>query len=76
MTDEVKEASAPLDVDVVDEGVEDESVEVEEKARKRRSFKWSSLSYATRVTLSFALIAAMTALVAIGVMAEIGRAHV
>jgi len=75
VTDEVKEASAPLDVDVADEGVEDESAESEEKTRKRRSFKWSSLSYATRVTLSFALIAAMTALVAIGVVSFVWQQH-
>ncbi len=41
-----------------------------EPARKKRRlrFAWKSLSYTSRVTLAFAAIAAMTALVAIGVV--------
>lgn len=70
MAEEIKDSVA-LDV----EGVEDESAEIEEPVRKRRSFKWSSLSYASRVTLSFALIAAMTALVAIGVVSIVWQQH-
>ncbi|MCD8316319.1 MAG: HAMP domain-containing protein, partial [Eggerthellaceae bacterium] len=35
---------------------------------KSNKFRWSNLTYTTRVTLSFALIAAMTVLVAIGVV--------
>ena len=42
-------------------------------SQKRRG--WSSLSYATRVTLSFALIAAMTALVTIGVVSFVWEQH-
>ena len=37
--------------------------------------RWSNLSYTTRVTLAFALIAAMTALVAIGVVSFVWEQH-
>ena len=60
----------------LEKGVDDDSVEAEEEeVRKRHSFRWSSLSYATRMTLSFALIAAMTALVAIGVVSYVWEQH-
>lgn len=41
----------------------------------RRPLRWSSFSYTTRVTLAFALIAAMTALVAIGVVSFVWEQH-
>lgn len=46
-------------------------VRVEEK----KKFRWSSFSYTTRVTLAFAFIAAMTALVAIGVVSFVWEQH-
>lgn len=46
-----------------------------ERKKKRRRRRWSSLSYTTRVTLAFALIAAMTALVAIGVVSFVWEQH-
>ena len=42
---------------------------------KAAKFRWSRLSYTTRVTLSFALIAAMTALVAFGVVSFVWEQH-
>lgn len=46
-------------------------------ARKERRSRpgWSSLTYTTRVTLAFAFIAAMTALVAIGVVSFVWEQH-
>lgn len=41
----------------------------------RRRVGWKNLSYTTRVTLAFALIAAMTALVAIGVVSFVWEQH-
>ncbi len=52
---------------------EDDLEEAEEKPGKKRV--WSNLSYTTRVTLSFSLIAAMTALVAIGVVSVVWEQH-
>ncbi len=53
-----------------------------EKTRKavqhsesRRRLGWKNLSYTTRVTLAFAFIAAMTALVAIGVVSFVWEQH-
>ena len=43
--------------------------------KRRRRLRWSNLSYTTRVTLAFALIAAMTALVAIGVVSFVWEQH-
>ena len=40
-----------------------------------KKHRWSNLSYTTRLTLSFALIAAMTALVAIGVVSFVWEQH-
>ncbi|MCL2826638.1 MAG: HAMP domain-containing histidine kinase, partial [Eggerthellaceae bacterium] len=45
------------------------------KGKKSRRFKWSNLSYATRLTISFAAIAAMTALVSIGVVSYVWEQH-
>ncbi|MVX61670.1 HAMP domain-containing protein [Enterorhabdus mucosicola] len=45
------------------------------KTKKHRRLRWSDFSYTTRVTLAFALIAAMTALVAIGVVSFVWEQH-
>ena len=45
------------------------------KKKRRRVKRWSSFSYTTRMTLSFAFIAAMTALVAIGVVSFVWERH-
>lgn len=49
----------------------------EELARKekKKKFGWTSFTYTTRVTLAFAFIAAMTALVAIGVVSFVWEQH-
>ena len=44
-------------------------------AKQRKSFSWSNLSYTTRMTLAFAFIAAMTALVAVGVVSFVWEQH-
>ena len=41
----------------------------------KKPLRWTSLTYTTRVTLAFALIAAMTALVAIGVVSFVWEQH-
>ena len=45
------------------------------RKEKRRRLGWNSLTYTTRVTLAFAFIAAMTALVAIGVVSFVWEQH-
>ncbi len=45
------------------------------RKEKRRRFGWNSFTYTTRVTLAFAFIAAMTALVAIGVVSFVWEQH-
>ena len=45
------------------------------EARKGFSLRWSNWSYTTRVAAAFALIAAMTALVAIGVVSLVWQYH-
>ena len=45
------------------------------KKKKRKSFRWSDLTYMTRVTMSFAAIAAMTLLVAVGVLSVAWGEH-
>lgn len=47
----------------------------EDRGVPQKRSGWGSLSYTTRVTLSFALIAAMTALVAIGVVSFVWEQH-
>lgn len=42
---------------------------------RRWSFRWNNLTYTTRVTAAFAFIAAMTALVAIGVLSFVWEQH-
>ena len=49
---------------------DDEAIESEE-GRRAKGVRWRNLSYAARVTISFSLIAAMTALVAIGVVSVV-----
>ena len=49
--------------------------EEEEAPRRGIRWRWGSLSYATRMTISFAMIAAMTALVAIGVVSVVWEQH-
>lgn len=74
MTDvEVK----PRILETADEGVSSAppAVPPARKARRRRLLRWSNFSYTTRVTLAFALIAAMTALVAIGVVSFVWEQH-
>ena len=45
------------------------------RERRRLRFGWKNLSYTSRVTLAFAAIAAMTALVAIGVVSFVWEQH-
>ena len=45
------------------------------RKEKQRRFGWSSFTYTTRMTLAFAFIAAMTALVAIGVVSFVWEQH-
>ena len=54
MAEDVKEQLAP---DIEDDDASDDA---EERRRRWRFPRWSSFSYASRVTVSFALIAAMT----------------
>ena len=49
--------------------------EKESRSRGRRPRGWKGLTYTTRVTLTFALIAAMTALVAVGVLSFVWEQH-
>ena len=44
-------------------------------AGKRKRPGWDNLSYTTRVTAAFAFIAAMTALVAVGVVSFVWEQH-
>lgn len=54
-----------------------EAAESERIARKKEKsqFGWKNFTYTTRVTLAFAFIAAMTALVAIGVVSFVWEQH-
>ena len=63
-------AAAAAGVDLTDDSADDE-----EEGRGKRRHRWGNLSYTTRVTLSFSLIAAMTALVAIGVVSLVWEQH-
>ncbi len=71
--DGVVAASSPPPGAVDDDGTEDgeDGEESEEKPRRR----WSNLTYSARVTVAFSLIAAMTALVAIGVVSIVWEQH-
>lgn len=59
----------PDEADIDDDGKD------EGESRRRRRLRWGNLSYTTRVTISFSLIAAMTALVAIGVVSVVWEQH-
>ena len=50
---------------------EDDELESSEETRRAKGARWRNLSYTARVTISFSLIAAMTALVAIGVVSVV-----
>ena len=56
-------------------GAAQETGERKGRKKKRRSLKWSDLSYTMRMALAFAAIAAMTALVAIGVLSFVWNQH-
>lgn len=43
--------------------------------KKRKLFTWSDLTYTMRVTVAFAFVAAMTALVAVGVLSFVWEQH-
>ena len=81
MAEDIKEtASAAPPADAAPPGqpaddfdIEDDDDSVDEGGKKRHA--WSNLSYAARVTISFSLIAAMTALVAIGVVSFVWEQH-
>lgn len=47
----------------------------QQKPTKHKRFRWDNLTYTTRVTAAFAFIAAMTALVAIGVLSFVWEQH-
>ena len=70
MTDELKEDISPEETD--DFADSDES---DEEGTRHKSPRWRNLSYTARVTISFCLIAAMTALVAIGVVSVVWEQH-
>ena len=50
-------------------------LETDEPKPKRKILSWDNLTYTTRVTAAFAFIAAMTALVAIGVLSFVWEQH-
>ena len=72
MAEELKDTSAVPPSDVTADDFDDG--DDLDKPKTRRRF-WSGLSYTTRVTLSFSLIAAMTALVAIAVVSVVWEQH-
>ena len=69
MVKDFEQARQPGDDD------DDLDIDDEETPKKRRSVGWRNLSYTARVTISFSLIAAMTALVAIGVVSIVWEQH-
>ena len=76
MTDSLKEKAAAASSAPAGEGGADLSDERDDAQNSsRRSHRWGNLSYTTRVTISFSLIAAMTALVAIGVVSLVWEHH-
>lgn len=68
LTDEAKIPDEALEL-------EEELDEAEGESGRKRRRGWYALSYTARVTLSFSLIAAMTALVAIGVVSIVWEQH-
>lgn len=69
--DRVMVSDAEPKVPTIDMG----AVEPVARKKKRSKVRWSSFSYTTRMTLAFAFIAAMTALVAIGVVSFVWEQH-
>ena len=55
--------------------VSSEATSVPTREKRRLRLGWNNLSYTSRVTLAFAAIAAMTALVAIGVVSFVWEQH-
>lgn len=75
MAEEQKDIETASSLDeAVDDFDEDDDVDSEEEKPGPRRV-WSNLSYAARVTIAFSLIAAMTALVAIGVVSIVWEQH-
>ena len=75
MAEELKDTQTASSTDgAVDDFDIDDDEELEEEPRVKRRL-WSNLSYTARVTISFSLIAAMTALVAIGVVSIVWEQH-
>ena len=70
MSEEEVKPNEPVAEDI--DAEEDDELEEDEPGKRR---VWSNLSYAARVTISFSLIAAMTALVAIGVVSLVWEQH-
>jgi len=66
----VEEANKPQSAEAADD-----DIDLEDGRSRKRSHRWGNMSYTTRVTLSFSLIAAMTALVAIGVVSVVWEQH-
>ena len=69
MASDTDNLAKPDEADIDDDGKD------EGESRRRRRLRWGNLSYTTRVTISFSLIAAMTALVAIGVVSVVWEQH-
>ena len=76
---EQSSASAEVAADSAEDAEEDAEATAGSSARRKRSRRWRrgwrGLSYRARMTLSFALIAAMTALVAIVVVSVVWEQH-
>ena len=72
MSQETKDLVPPDFADDIDPDDQDDQ---DEEKHHRFSLRWSSLSYTARVAISFCLIAAMTALVAIGVVSLVWEQH-
>ena len=70
-TDRVMVSNTEPKIPTVDMGAVDSAP----RKKKRAKVRWSSFSYTTRMTLAFAFIAAMTALVAIGVVSFVWEQH-
>ena len=72
MAEETKE---PDGSQLAGDGDPEEAEDASASTQRRFSLRWSSLSYTTRVAISFCLIAAMTAIVAIGVVSVVWEEH-
>lgn len=64
-----------IDADSVSDAALPHADDAVSGTKKRRRVSWNSLTYTTRVTIAFAFIAAMTALVAIGVLSFVWEQH-